>query len=317
MSEPITPRSQRQATKANRYKFFLGIDIGTTRTNVSYIRIIEKSRKVAQWSDVIDVGQWNPGTASVFKGPGRQVPTESLYTIRERQISHGWEATKIPITSSGDDDAVHICRAKPLSGYPEDGHWPQHLQDALKRLTKAKLIEKEEEVDIFEVNFMRWVLTRVKETLLRVGYTEDSDVEIYVCCPVAWVQKDRRRFKRNMARAAREVEMGDYFLTKQGVAFTRNGETKYDIKECDSLNRVRVLTEAEAAAIFLIATTEAQDLGILPGTTIITGDIGGGTVDFSCFQLSDDSKPRLRRQLCPPSGMNTMHHVCSQKRREH
>jgi hypothetical protein len=241
----------------------LGIDIGTTRTNVSYIRLKKNSKRVAQWVDVVDVGQWNPNTPSEFKGPGRQVPTESLYKPREKKIAHGWEATKCPTTSSSTDDFVHISRAKPLAGYPEDGNWPQALQDKLARLKEAGLIKNEEDVDVFEVSFMRWVFSRVKETLTKKGYTDDSEVNIYICCPVAWVQKDRRRFRTNMARAVREAKMGKTFITQQGYARKQGNETVYELTECDDMSRVRVLTETEAAALYLVATTESQDLGIL------------------------------------------------------
>jgi molecular chaperone DnaK (HSP70) len=244
------------------YDFYLGLDFGTTRTNASWLK---KRRDDDSWvADVLevdDVGGWNPDFNSQPRQPGRQVPSQSLYVRRPDEpgdVYYGYEA--LSRASDPSDELVtpvHIIDAKPVDGYPAPG-----TSRKLDKLKTWGMIEQDDDV---EINFMTWTLLHVKKVLTEdQGMTPHSAVQIYIGCPVAWNQSDRRRFRSNVAKAARRANLGVTYRRHQGSAVERNdGTFDYDVQVSDDMQGVTVITETEAAGLYLILTSKMRDLAIL------------------------------------------------------
>ncbi|KAF2656350.1 hypothetical protein K491DRAFT_757597 [Lophiostoma macrostomum CBS 122681] len=301
MPEPLAGRD---VPRPKIYDFYLGVDFGPTRTNVSFLN---RDRDDAAWSadmlEIEDVGEWNPRFNRLPKVQGRQVPTQSLYVPKQDgtvDVFYGYEAEARASGPRGPDEMgtpIHIFDTKPVNGYPAPGtDWN------MNQLKRWGMIQEDDDV---EINFMTWTLKHVKKVLTEQaeGLTVDSEVYMNIGCPVAWTQRDRRRFKGNVAKAAARVRLGSVFSRNQGSAVELDdGTLSYEIQDCDDMRNLIVLTETEAAGLYLASNSKAKRLATLPGSTIVAGDIGGGTSDFSSFRLSHGQEYRIEEQICPSSG---------------
>lgn len=293
-----------------------------------------------QWHDIKDLEGYPDAPSERYT---MLAPSQSWYpTSGTGKILHAWEAQNAGKQARGRDGYVTHSKPReqyPDSelawvNIPNDPNeasqtaqpaynWPASFAAKLQYLKGKSHIEYDEDVDM---HLFRWAFTKLRNSKsgpFEAGYNSvspQSTITIVVGCPVRYNRQSRESLKRTVSRAAGKAGIG--MVVPVSVGTVLNAETaEYEVEDTyqQDLTSVYLVTEPNAALLFFLARMLSQAtcedlvscqrriqrilLTTQDGTTVILGDVGGGTTDFAAYDLTRVADTLFRcRRVSEPIG---------------
>ena len=262
---PSVPRAAAEVDGGDKSRLIVGIDFGTTFSGVGFAftkRGEVREDIITEWSGagtqtrqkVINMGRWR----LVFADGAVQIPTILYYDENQRVI--GWGAD--------------ISEALAPTGFPKPG-----VQKAL--WFKLRLMLSGDEGNSY--------LDPVSLPPLPPG---KSAVDVAADYLLMLRHEIRAKLQNTLGEVfAREEQVIRYYLTvpaiwnDAGKAATRAAAIQAGLLQDENDNRLTLISEPEAAAIFC-ARMGLLDLKI--GDAILIVDCGGGTVDLIAYIVEEE-----------------------------
>ncbi|KAL7412278.1 actin-like ATPase domain-containing protein, partial [Mrakia frigida] len=249
----------------------VSIDLGTTFSGVAY-----GSSRIAS-GQVQQILHW-PGSSETF----RKIPTALVYSAptssspQPEVIAWGLEAKSMGIVVDGG-----LIKCEWFKLYLE----PSALRDGMAAVDPRlpPLPPGKSPQDVI-VDFLTCLWDYAKEEITReVGLVGDLDTaDVWITVPAAW--------------DARGCDLMREAAIRAGLVH-RAGPRDLDWRE-----RLRIITEPEAAAVHCAALTQLHKLRI--SQTFLIFDGGGGTCDLATYRLIGALSSLEIAEVCARSGAN-------------
>ncbi|PMD44863.1 hypothetical protein L207DRAFT_240865 [Hyaloscypha variabilis F] len=312
---------------ANDKRFIIAIDFGTTFSSVSFLalprdtRINDEPNAHNYLDEIKTIVNYPHGQTFAYLASRKEVPTEVWYAKKAYLDETLLEATNRPsyiiaiddlggdqkhnknqdsdedVDMEIDEDTDDVENKDTLWGYEvqtelrfPDTNRNQNrrmsrfkllldesnltkkvrvdLKPNLKELKRKKIIKIKEDVI---ADYLKYLLSHVKNELNRdYGFSKTCPVEFVLCVPSTWTPKAGRIMQKSLEIAIRESGFGNL--------------------ENDSIDNLFIVSEPEAAAAYLLASTTAFS----PEEVFVVLDAGGGTVDTTTYIVHKTYPLRLK-----------------------
>ncbi|KAI0033033.1 actin-like ATPase domain-containing protein [Vararia minispora EC-137] len=243
-------------------KMSVSIDFGTTFSGVAY-----GSSRIAGGS-IQQILRW-PGSSETF----RKVPTCLLYDEEGIVRAWGLEANNTRVVPG-----YYKCEWFKLFLEPRTLRDESALDPRLPSLPVRK-----KPIDVI-IDFLHHLWEYAKERITaEIGAVADLDsADVLLTVPAAWDAKgcDMMREAALVAGLVHSAHANDIYWR----------------------DRLRIITETEAAAIHCVHLTDLHKLKV--GQTFMICDAGGGTVDLAVYKIIGDLQGLEIAEVCARSGAN-------------
>ncbi|KAH8748526.1 hypothetical protein BGZ57DRAFT_835412 [Hyaloscypha finlandica] len=314
-------------------EIIVGVDYGTTFTSISYHILSDEDDHTRVFPH--EVGVISEWPHDGFDGSKMHIPTETWYSsvpkIRGRPVGQFELSNSDSESTSSDDEDLRASRSSssdpgqggddlarlfwgyevPYKKYVELAPRSEHrriehvksmllraeyahddqreIRPRIDRLIAEKIIRKFGTTDVPEsqdaqdliTDFLVPVLRHTRHQLIKhEGLTDQCSISFVLTVPLIWDATSLRILQTAMEAAIRETKFGTL----------RHG----------SVDNLFIISEPEAAATYLLGTSD----DMLAGETFTVLDCGGGTVDGTTYMVTNSYPLSLGAEVGHPGGDN-------------